>query len=55
MNQKKLKDNLYNRIVEAKLFTNQFGSFNKADYEVLMFTVYLDFLIAWKMNPKIMI
>ena len=35
---------LYSRIKESQLFTNRFGSFSKADYEVLMFTVYLDSL-----------
>lgn len=32
------------RIEEADLFTKRFGSFSKTDYEVLMFTVYLDSL-----------
>ena len=32
------------RIAEAELFTKQFGSFTKADYEALMFTIYLDSL-----------
>ena len=35
---------LTNRIEEAELFTKRFGSFSKADYEVLMFTIYLDSL-----------
>ena len=35
---------LARRVEEAQLFTNHFGSFNKTDYEVLMFTVYLDSL-----------
>lgn len=42
MNDSILKENLANRINEAKLFTKDFGSFSKADYEVLMFTVFLD-------------
>ena len=29
-------------IEESELFTKRFGSFNKSDYEVLMFTAYLD-------------
>ncbi len=29
-------------IQESELFTKRFGSFNKSDYEVLMFTVFLD-------------
>ena len=33
---------LEKRIDEAGVFTNRFGSFNKSDYELLMFTVYLD-------------
>jgi len=44
MDSMKLQENLLSRIEEAKLFTNRFGSFNKADYEVLMFTVFLDCL-----------
>ena len=38
------KEKLNSRIEEARLFTNRFGSFSKSDYEVLMFTVYLDSL-----------
>ena len=30
------------RTVEAELFTRRFGSFSKSDYEVLMFTIFLD-------------
>lgn len=37
-------EKLKSRIEMAELFTNRFGSFNKSDYEVLMFTVYLDSL-----------
>ena len=39
-----LSENLYKRVQEARLFTNRFASFNKSDYEILMFTVYLDCL-----------
>lgn len=42
MNDSILKEKLAKRINEAKLFTKDFGSFSKADYEVLMFTVFLD-------------
>lgn len=38
------KDKLYQLIEEAELFTKHFGSFTKSDYEVLMFTVFLDYL-----------
>lgn len=38
------KEKLKSRIEEARLFTTRFGSFSKSDYEVLMFTVYLDSL-----------
>lgn len=37
-------DSIRKRIEEAELFTRRFGSFNKTDYEVLMFTIYLDSL-----------
>ncbi len=30
------------RIEESEVFTRRFGSFSKADFEVLMFTIYLD-------------
>ena len=30
------------RFDEAELFTRRFGSFSKADYEILMFSIYLD-------------
>ena len=30
------------RFDEAELFTRRFGSFSKADYETLMFSIYLD-------------
>ena len=36
------KDRLFTRIEEAELFSKHFGSFTKSDYEVLMFTVFLD-------------
>ena len=42
MDMKKLNDHLLTRIEQSELFTNRFGSFNKSDYEVLMFTAYLD-------------
>lgn len=32
------------RFSEAAIFSKQFGSFSKADFEVLMFTIYLDSL-----------
>ena len=40
-----LQNNLANRIQEAELFSRKFGSFTKSDYEVLMFTAYLDSLM----------
>ena len=40
------KEKLKSRIEESQLFTNRFGSFSKDDYEVLMFTVYLDSLTS---------
>ena len=40
------KEKLKSRIEESQLFTNRFGSFNKSDYEVLMFTIYLDSLTS---------
>ena len=33
---------VYTRLTDAGLFTRQFGTFTKADYEVLMFTAFLD-------------
>lgn len=36
--------NSLNRMQEANLFTRRFGSFSKTDYEVLMFTIFLDSL-----------
>lgn len=36
------KDKLFTRIEEAELFSKHFGSFTKSDYEVLMFTIFLD-------------
>ena len=42
MDKEKLQESILNRIEESQLFTNRFASFNKSDYEVLMFTAYLD-------------
>ena len=42
MDNKKLQASILNRIEEAELFTKRFASFSKTDYEVLMFTVFLD-------------
>ena len=39
-----LPRNTLKRLQEAELFTRRFGSFSKSDYEVLMFTIYLDSL-----------
>lgn len=44
MEDNKIKESLALRVKEAQLFTNRFASFSKADYEVLMFTAYLDCL-----------
>ncbi len=41
-----LDSNLLKRMQEAELFTRRFGSFSKTDYEVLMFTIFLDSLPA---------
>ncbi len=41
---KGMKECLYDRVQEAELFSRRFGSFSKSDYEILMFTVYLDSL-----------
>ncbi|MBR5338922.1 MAG: hypothetical protein IK150_02460 [Lachnospiraceae bacterium] len=38
------KEKLYQRIQESELYTKRFGTFAKSDYEVLMFTIYLDSL-----------
>ena len=38
------KEALSSRIDDSLLFSNRFGSFSKSDYEILMFTVYLDSL-----------
>lgn len=35
-------ESLINRINESELFTRKFGTFAKSDYEVLMFTIFLD-------------
>ena len=37
-----IQGNLFARVEQAQLFTTRFASFGKADYEVLMFTVFLD-------------
>lgn len=42
MNKSKLQENLLSRIEYANVFSPRFASFSKADYEVLMFTVFLD-------------
>jgi hypothetical protein len=39
-----LNANLVKRISESELYSRKFGSFSKSDYEVLMFTAYLDSL-----------
>lgn len=44
IDREKLQENLLNRIEGAQFFTNRFAFFNKTDYEVLMFTVFLDCL-----------
>ena len=44
MDLNKLEKNAAQRITEADVFSRRFGSFGKADYEVLMFTIYLDSL-----------
>lgn len=41
-----IQGNLFARVEQAQLFTTRFASFSKADYEVLMFTVYLDSLTS---------
>lgn len=41
---KNLDTNSLKRMQEADLFTQRFGSFSKTDYEVLMFTIFLDSL-----------
>lgn len=42
MNAEVLKDNAYKMFEEAELFTRRFGSFNKQDFEVMLFTIYMD-------------
>ena len=37
-----LDSNSVKRMDESDLFTRRFGSFSKSDYEVLMFTIFLD-------------
>lgn len=44
VNISELHKNLAKRIQEAELYSRKFGSFAKSDYEVLMFTAYLDSL-----------
>ena len=39
-----LETNTLSRMEEAGIFTRRFGSFSKADYEVLMFTIFQDSL-----------
>ena len=50
MDMKKLNEKLPALIERSGLFTNRFGSFNKSDYEVLMFTAYLDSLDENEIN-----
>ena len=50
MDMKKLNEKLPVLIEQSELFTNRFGSFNKSDYEVLMFTAYLDSLDENEIN-----
>lgn len=38
----KLKNNVCKRIDEVNLFSNKFNTFTKSDFELLMFTAYLD-------------
>lgn len=47
------KEKLMNRIEESGLFTNNFGTFSKSDYELLMFTVYLDSIEGEVRSSKI--
>lgn len=42
MDSKVLQDNLMKRFEEVGVFTRKFGSFSKADFELLLFTAYLD-------------
>lgn len=42
--EKDLQENIMKRIKEAGLYSRRFGSFAKADYEILFFTAYLDSL-----------
>ena len=50
MDKKILKERLITRVEQAQLYTNRFASFNKSDYEVLMFTAYLDSLDKTEIN-----
>lgn len=43
-NKKLIIENAAKRFEEAQLFSRQFGSFSKSDFEILLFTVYLDSL-----------
>ena len=43
---------LQNRIQESELFSKRFGTFSKSDYEVLMFTIYLDSLDRYIIHSK---
>lgn len=45
VDEKELHVNIMKRIKEAELYSRKFGSFAKADYEVLLFTAFLDSLI----------
>ena len=36
------KELLMNRILESEVFTRKFGTFTKSDYEILMFTIFMD-------------
>ena len=38
------RDIVAKRLDEAQLFTKHFGSFSKADFETLLFSIYLDML-----------
>lgn len=44
LNEEKLNDSLVSRVLESEIYSKRFDSFNKSDFEVLMFTVYLDCL-----------
>lgn len=42
MDMKRIGDNAIKRFEESRLFTKEFGTFSKSDYEILLFTIYLD-------------